>query len=885
MLRGTGTTFKRQGRSDVLSVCIAVLAVMMVFGLCSFSEAANATTSGAISARAVDETSIVLSMPYTGDDNQSNTYTVQYKPCTEGTYTAWITNAPHTNSPYTTTITGLAKNTCYDIKTTYNDLDNVGGAVTQTIRITSTWDNTLLHNVNRFPSSGKWTTEGGWGLPGTKYGKINCETCHTPRASNIKGISGNITAPNGTEQFPGETGGLGINFKSQTTPDGFGDDTNGHSASKKICEYCHSQTTYHRYNTTGQSYLTHNNNADCLVCHPHAEGFYYAAGACDSCHGNPPTADTFGGPSGLASSPKTGSTTAGSHSFHATSEGRNFACAVCHSNSVGTGATHRDGTISLGFVNLLGTGNSAGSYDGQTGANYESTDSGTSVTNGGTKTCSNIYCHGVSMAPNGGTNTSPKWDDPLTAACGTCHGATAANPPTRGSHTKHAGSGSGGRALECTACHLGYPTNHIDGSVNWSLDTSTYSWLSGAQYRGAVSGSATPVPSTTYGSCSNVYCHSNVQTSPPGGALTYAAPQWGNALSGQCGTCHKGDGVNGNATLMDSGSHAKHTSTYSLVCSSCHNNAGYGTSKHADHNVDVAFSAGGSYSGSGTPGETYGTCSNVYCHSNSLGAYQNPTWGNTSTGQCGTCHGVLAATPPASAAHTKHVGAAANYRFSCSKCHDSVVNSTADSTTQPTIKNTSLHVDTNKEVQFDSYNSGGLYTGGTCSNIYCHSDGTTVSSGGTPSSSVIWSSSVTCGSCHQYPPSYANGSPKANSHPAHTSAGITCDKCHNGTTTDGSSITNAANHANKTYNVVAGSGASFTYLFSPSGGTCSTVSCHGNTDAQWGVANCLACHAQSWATERRLPLSSAPTRITCRADPYPAPTVTVVTGRRIITAL
>ena len=147
-------TFKREGRSSVLSVCIAVLAAIMVFGLCSFSEAADATASGIISARAVDETSILLSMPYTGDDNGNNTYTVQYKPCTEGAYTPWITNAPHTSSPYKTTITGLATNTCYDIKTTYNDTDGVSGAVTQTIRITSTWDNTLLHNVNRFPGPG-----------------------------------------------------------------------------------------------------------------------------------------------------------------------------------------------------------------------------------------------------------------------------------------------------------------------------------------------------------------------------------------------------------------------------------------------------------------------------------------------------------------------------------------------------------------------------------------------------------------------------------------------------------------------------------------------------------------------------------------------------------
>jgi len=143
MMRGTEWLSKREGRSTVLSICIAVLAVILILGLYSSSEAATATAPGVISAGAVDETSILLSVPYTGDDNGNNTYTVQYKTCAEGTYTAWITNSPHTISPYITTIMGLAANTCYDIKTTYNDPDGVSGSATQTLRITSTWDNTL----------------------------------------------------------------------------------------------------------------------------------------------------------------------------------------------------------------------------------------------------------------------------------------------------------------------------------------------------------------------------------------------------------------------------------------------------------------------------------------------------------------------------------------------------------------------------------------------------------------------------------------------------------------------------------------------------------------------------------------------------------------------
>ncbi len=445
-----GMTFKREGRSTVLSVCIAVLAVILILGLYSFSEAANATVPEVVSAGTVDETSILLRMPYTEDDNGDNTYTVQYKSCTEETYTPWATNAPHIESPYQTTITGLQPNTCYDIETSYNDPDGVSGHVTQKIRITSTWDNTLLHNVNRFSGSAKWAAEGGWGLPGTKYGNIVCETCHSRNAPNIKRISGNISAPETAEQFPGQAGGLGINF--QSTTDGFGDDTGGHTDSRKICEYCHTQTTYHRYNTTGQSNLTHNNNTDCVLCHPHAQGFYYATGACDSCHGNPPVVNTTGGPEGLASTPPTGSLTAGAHGAHTA---KSVVCNNCHYMSSGTGATHRDSSVTLGFYAFDG-GYQGGAYDGQTTVssyNASTTTPATTVSKLGSKTCSNIYCHGSTMTPNGGTDTTPVWDNPSTGACGTCHGATAVNPPTKGSHLKHAQANVNGYNYSCVLCH------------------------------------------------------------------------------------------------------------------------------------------------------------------------------------------------------------------------------------------------------------------------------------------------------------------------------------------------------------------------------------------------------------------------------------------------
>jgi predicted CxxxxCH...CXXCH cytochrome family protein len=100
----------------------------------------------------------------------------------------------------------------------------------------------------------------------------------------------------------------------------------------------------------------------------------------------------------------------------------------------------------------------------------------------------------------------------------------------------------------------------------------------------------------------------------------------------------------------------------------------------------------------------------------------------------------------------------------------------------------------------------------------------------------------TCDGCHGYPPSYANGSPKANSHSA-TGHQVVCNTCHAGTTSTGTTITNTTLHLNGIYNLQPGAGASFTYTYSATGGTCSSISCHGNTGATWGsTAECTTCH-------------------------------------------
>jgi len=180
----------------------------------------------------------------------------------------------------------------------------------------------------------------------------------------------------------------------------------------------------------------------------------------------------------------------------------------------------------------------------------------------------------------------------------------------------------------------------------------------------------------------------------------------------------------------------------------------------------------------------------------------------------------------------------------CADCHDGTV----AGTTAP-----EQHLDHNVDV-YDAASGDLGYPedkalaspSAACANIYCHSDGTTVTTGtSVQSTSPIWGSgSISCSGCHGYPPDYNNGAPKANSHQAHS--GYSCEYCHSATTITGNTITDPAKHGNQVYNVMPGNGVSFDYTYHVTGGTCATVSCHGDADAQWGQAgsvSCLTCHA------------------------------------------
>lgn len=304
-----------------------------------------------------------------------------------------------------------------------------------------------------------------------------------------------------------------------------------------------------------------------------------------------------------------------------------------------------------------------------------------------------------------------------------------------------------------------------------------------------------------------------------------------------------------------------------------------------DVNVDPAF--GGSYTSTGhAPGAAVGSCQNVYCHSNAqpdggVGGptvYNTPEWGGADSVNCGSCHagdgghghsGAMIAT----GSHGKHLTygfTATSNTVRCMICHKYTDQPFVPTCFGNPYGNTVCHWGTGAKhangkidvIIEPTFGNMSAYQGGTepgngysnCSNTYCHSNGSSIATGVIPASTTTtWGSGVlACNACHGNPPAYVNNEPKANAHAAHSGEG--CGSCHYSTTTDGLTIASTVNHVNKSYDLTPGPGITFTYTFAPTGGSCSSNSCHNDgtavatgiaqtVDAQWGATNgCSVCH-------------------------------------------
>ena len=459
---------------------------------------------------------------------------------------------------------------------------------------------------------------------------------------------------------------------------------------------------------------------------------------------------------------------------------------------------------------------------------------------------------------------------PLDSASGQRVPATGA---FKGNHESHADAS----ALSCAKCHgsgvLVYQTGHrtkeikVQGNINGSA-TGTYSRAFLNQ---------TSVPPTPLGTCSNVNCH-----------FERTSPAWGSALlssPADCNTCH---GVSPTAGHPVSGSkHGTYYGTGTNACLKCHPDHP-GEAKPFAHatsvthrGIAVSFNAapnnGGSYSGPTNdflPSQTntFGTCSGIYCHSDgttTTGPFTvttPPAWGGATLG-CNGCHGGPASlgSPIATGKHQAHVnnpGTLGN-NYGCVDCHAKTAASDS------AISVVANHVNT--FVEYSGARGGKNYSGGSCSNAYCHTSGKKGVAGMASTvepAAPSWSgSAMACNGCHGAQvtptagvafnsvagePNYLSGtagSATANSHQKHVAAAgaSTCANCHSKTTTTGSTLVAGGQHTDGFINFTSGNGKSFG---KQANRTCSDISCHsgngivvGVASAQWGgTLNCNGCH-------------------------------------------
>ncbi|WP_281875311.1 CxxxxCH/CxxCH domain c-type cytochrome [Geobacter hydrogenophilus] len=709
---------------------------------------------------------------------------------------------------------------------------------------------TMMHSSMQLGT----TKYGQWGLDYT------CATCHNPNSTNLKRVSNVIATPTGNRSVVFTT----ISAAESVTSGVMGNDKRLGTTSTNVCEVCHHNARFHQYSSSKVAWNTHNNSEDCMRCHDHRIGFKTLADglSCTDCHGYPPaTKNQLVIPPTNVLYPYVSGDDAGAHPKH---NDRNVKCQTCHSNANHMTSAQPNTKLNIGFgiqssnfsgfnPNVRIASGTLKSVDPANNFVYEAAP-GTTIAPAYDKimTCS-VYCHGYwngSYTTSGGYNTEPAWSGTTQTGCGSCHGASGTQPPPTGSHSKHAGTRQGyGNGISCTVCHgyRNYSSSavHINGNVEWDLSTITTS----ATYKGANKGSTgalAPSDPASYGSCSALYCHSNVQSANgTAGPTSYGTPTWGGTVT--CGSCHTHSATGGHV----SGGHSQHTAPPDVEgfdCRICHGNGGDANPlNHANGKINFMFSGLAdnthySYSSAKTPGSApYGTCYNSDCHGR-----RTITWGpSTATPLCDKCHttnpaptgfygtagpsGTKANTDPYVGAHFQHI-TSMPYKLSakldCSQCH-----------LKPTSPYSPGHIDNAlpAEINFGTLATSGTQNGyssaahqpsynyGTkqCSNVWCHGAGMNSNEGTGPYGSIgpeaqgldggtlgapvpaVWNSPYLatapdkCQTCHATPPpAPESGYQHFDDDTGAPYARTKCTNCHRHLNADATGFSDPTKHVN-----------------------------------------------------------------------------------------
>ncbi|ABQ26024.1 CxxxxCH/CxxCH domain c-type cytochrome [Geotalea uraniireducens] len=541
-------------------------------------------------------------------------------------------------------------------------------------------------------------------------------------------------------------------------------------------------------------------------------------------------------------------------------------CTVCHNGTVSSNNaikdfnTHANGVKDVRFGGTLTTG-------------------GTWTVSAAT--CSGIYCHSNVQGANGnGAPTafaSPVWGS-VTITCGSCHVDMSSSASATGSHIKHAQA----TGIACSICHNGAGAGtalHANGVIENSF--------SGPSATGTIYSQANLPAGNGYGSCSNSYCHSNVQGTNGIGAPTQnGTPTWGGLFP--CGSCH----VKMDTDVSAPGSHVAHANTTGsgngrLPCSTCHSGAGSGTTNHANQVINLAFTGSAvntvySLGNNVAPGSGYGSCSATYCHGSAA-----PTWGGAHL-VCNSCHGAsnngdLSAGATGHAIHynsaavfssitgsNAHTSSA--YAYGCKNCHPTNSHANGPATANRAAEVGGLKITAYTEAGTPATDPKGMKytTAGTCTTV-CHTDG----NGGAPKVAVNWGTAQVggsnCGVCHN---KQGDASPTWSApHTKHVNTyTFTCRNCHFGTASDNATINGASGknqHPNGVKDVAFSYNAILRTTWSSTGTQCINTYCHSDGAVfatpthgtlSWTTPpsiNCGSCHGGGTASGSPTAVSKA----------------------------
>ncbi len=637
--------------------------------------------------------------------------------------------------------------------------------------------------------------------------------------------------------------------------------------------------------------------------------------SCTDCHGDIATA-SFSYMDGTRSG-TTGSFV-GSHNKHVGT--MSYDCSACHVKPVTM--SHRNG-----FVNMANPAlQYGGIYNRATGPTYSFPQMSAPTMN----TCTTVYCH----SSGAGTNSTAIWGGSMPTDCTGCHGGNVASvaPLTTNAHDRHIATTAVGWSITCNRCHdatvsadrtianVAQHTNNVinvrfNNVLNLDSDSPTYNYNPATS--GTIGGSQ-KAPLSAVGACNNVYCHSTgnltgAAMAPITGLATFKTVTWTGTIG--CDGCH-GDAAGnahpvyatGSKGSVTANSHRKHVESSNLGCTYCHDltTSGTGTllasltlrsggtTSHLNRVEDVSFMLNGGLTGVYNGDKS---CSSTYCHGT---ASASPSWGGTT--DCASCHNAATnlstGTSDTRNRHWQHLETAttatnflatnrtvaATYDFNCGVCHYNQPHAQGSASSGVTAS-VSFSIPWSTGSQGGSYSIGtttdvrdtrnwAYSTSGTCNNIYCHSNGAPLGSGGIFTGvAVSWGKTLAlapndCSVCHggRSDSTQGFGPIATNKHSQHINTTLgynyNCRECHAGTTTTGTTITNKANHVDGTKDVTwYASGFNATGTPYGAGPNCGNIYCHSNGRAatapftsrvtpSWngGSLGCAECHGNSAAT-------------------------------------